>query len=123
METKYIDIEETITFDPANLPSQEIYDYAKTIYDRYQEIWEVGNREDGEMIFIKLGQVVRRGSWLPEETGLYKKWQSYVLRHKHDYRIVGVVSMLKRLAEIERGFAYMKTIIEKEMKQQYRPKY
>ncbi|MEK6881912.1 MAG: hypothetical protein AABY22_20000, partial [Nanoarchaeota archaeon] len=109
-----------IEFDSNNIPRVDICEYAISIKNNYPKIWEMGDRESGDEIFNTLESVVNRGYWVDSEIEFYKKWKSYISRHQHDYRIVGVVSMLKHLSEIEFGFAFMKTIIEKEVKQQYR---
>lgn len=113
-------IDTVIEFNQNKVPDEAIYEYAISIKKSYPKIWDLGNRENGDRIFPTLEQVVKRKSWLNEEIGIYRKWQSYIIRHQHDYRIVGVVSMLKRLSVIDKGLDFMKQVIEKEIKQQYR---
>ncbi len=110
----------TVDFRIDNIPRMDIYEYALTIKKHYPIVWDMGNREKADDMFNILERVVKRGHWNPEEIGWYVKWNSYTYRHQHDYRIVGVVSMLKRLCEIDQGLDFMKSVIDKEIKQQYR---
>jgi hypothetical protein len=46
---------------------------------------------------------------------MYIKWRSYVARHKGDFRIEGVVAMLKWCDKVEKGWSYMKDLIEEKI--------
>ena len=46
---------------------------------------------------------------------MYIKWRSYVARHKHDFRLQGVIAMLKWCDKVDKGWSYMKQIIEEKI--------
>lgn len=107
-------------FDIADIPDLTLYNYANSIKDNYPLVWEIGNRENGDQLFDILGHVAKRGYWLESESETYFKWKSYIDRHQHDYAIIGVISMLKYVGTIENGIDFMKSIVDKEIKQLYR---
>jgi hypothetical protein len=50
---------------------------------------------------------------------MYIKWQSYVARHHKDFRIAGTIAMLKWVDKTDKGWDYMKALIEKEIAKKY----
>jgi predicted ABC-type ATPase len=104
-----------IEFNPNHLPNKWITEYAKQIKKDHPEIWKKGGNIFGNEAFVNLVRVRERGHWLDSEEWMYIKWRSYVARHKKDFRIEGVVAMLKWCDKVEKGWGYMKTLIEKEI--------
>ncbi len=105
-----------ITFKSTHLPNKIIVDYAEKIKTEYPEIWDKAGNIFGNEAFKNLSRVRKRGYWLPKEKWMYVKWRSYVARHKQDFRIEGVVAMLKWTDTVEKGWPYMKNLIEEEIK-------
>lgn len=104
-----------ISFNPNHIPNKWVYQYAKTIKTKHPEIWKLGGNIFGNEAFINLERVLKRGHWLDSEEWMYIKWRSYVARHKGDFRIEGVVAMLKWCDKVEKGWAYMKDLIEEKI--------
>jgi hypothetical protein len=102
-----------IEFDKNDVPNKNIYKYALNIKKNYPEIWKKGGNIFGNQAFENLERVIKRGYWLDSEAWMYVKWRAYVARHQRDYRIEGVIAMLKWIDEVEKGWAYMKDLIEK----------
>lgn len=105
-----------IQFNPNKLPNKWILKYAQNIKKNHPEIWKKGGNIYGNQAFKNLERVSERGYWLDSEEWFYLKWQSFVARHKRDFRIAGVVAMLKWVDKVEKGWQYMKNLIEDEIK-------
>ena len=105
-----------IQFNPNKLPNKWILKYAQNIKKNHPEIWKKGGNIYGNQAFKNLERVSERGYWLDSEEWFYIKWQSFVARHKGDFRIAGVVAMLKWVDKVEKGWQYMKNLIEDEIK-------
>jgi hypothetical protein len=104
-----------IDFNPNRVPSKMILNYAKKIKKNYPEVWDLGGNIFGNEAFENLKRVSERGYWLDSEEWMYIKWRSYVARHIHDFRIEGVIAMLKWVDKVEKGWPYMKNLIEAEI--------
>jgi hypothetical protein len=105
-----------IEFNPNQIPNKWILKYAQHIKKNYPEIWKKGGNIFGNQAFVNLERVAERGNWLDSEEWMYIKWRSYVARHKADFRIEGVVAMLKWVDKVDKGWQYMKNLIEDEIK-------
>ena len=105
----------TIQFNPNNVPSRWVYGYAKKIKKDYPEVWDLGGNVYGNEAFVNLERVLKRGYWLESEEWFYVKWQSFNARHKGDFLIAGVIANLKWLNKVEKGWDYMKDLIEAEI--------
>jgi hypothetical protein len=92
-----------------------ILNYAKKIKKNYPAVWDLGGNVFGNEAFENLKRVSERGYWLDSEEWMYIKWRSYVARHIHDFRIEGVIAMLKWVDKVEKGWPYMKNLIEAEI--------
>ena len=101
-----------IEFNANHIPSKWVMSYAKKIKSKYPEIWKLGGNIFGNQAFENLERVFNRGYWLDSEKWMYIKWRSYVARHQRDYHIGGVVAMLKWVDKVEKGWPYMKELIE-----------
>jgi hypothetical protein len=108
-----------IEFNPNDLPNKWIYSYAKNIKEKYPKVWGLGGNIFGNEAFKNLERVIKRGYWTDNEEWMYIKWRSFVARHKKDYRIAGVIAMLKWVDKVEKGWPYMKDLIEKEIAKKY----
>lgn len=104
-----------IEFDRNKIPSARIYNYAIQIKNRHPEIWKKGGNIFGNQAFRNLEKVIKRGHWLESEKWMFIKWRSYVARHKGDFRIEGVVAMLKWIDTVDKGWEYMKETIGNEI--------
>ena len=111
-KTEYKDGGNIIDFNPNHVPSKRIINYAKSIKQKHPKIWDLGGNIFGNEAFVNLERVSKRGYWLESEEWMYIKWRSYVARHQHDFRINGVVAMLKWADIVNKGWAYMKDLIE-----------
>ncbi len=105
-----------IQFNPNKLPNKWILKYAQNIKENHPEIWKKGGNIYGNQAFKNLERVAERGYWLDSEEWFYIKWRSFVARHKGDFRIAGVVAMLKWVDKVDKGWQYMKDLIEAEIK-------
>ena len=104
-----------IEFNPNHLPNKWVVQYAEKIKKEHPEIWKLGGNIFGNEAFENLLRVSKRGHWLDSEEWMYVKWRSYVARHKGDFRIEGVVAMLKWCDKVEKGWAYMKDLIDEKI--------
>jgi len=104
-----------IDFNPNHIPSKMIVNYAKMIKSKHPEIWKLGGNIFGNEAFENLLRVSNRGYWLDSEEWMYIKWRAYVARHAKDFRIEGVVAMLKWCDKVDKGWAYMKQLIEEKI--------
>lgn len=112
----------TIQFNPNKVPSRWVYGYAKKIKNNYPDIWDLGGNIYGNEAFVNLERVIKRGYWLESEEWFYIKWQSFNARHKGDFLIAGVIANLKWLNKVEKGWDYMKDLIEAEIEKRYEKK-
>jgi hypothetical protein len=101
-----------IEFNRNHIPNRWILNYAKSIKKDHPEIWKLGGNIYGNTAFENLCRVSARGYWLDTEEWMYIKWRSFVARHRHDFRIQGVVAMLKWVDKVDKGWKYMKDLIE-----------
>lgn len=104
-----------IDFNPNHIPNKWILSYAEKIKANHPEIWKLGGNIFGNEAFKNLKRVADRGHWLDSEEWMYIKWRAYVARHQRDYRIEGVVAMLKWVDKVEKGWPYMKQLIEEKI--------
>jgi hypothetical protein len=104
-----------IEFNPNHIPNKWILSYAEKIKKNHPEIWKLGGNIFGNEAFNNLKRVADRGHWLDSEEWMYIKWRAYVARHQRDYRIEGVVAMLKWVDKVEKGWPYMKQLIEQKI--------
>jgi predicted ABC-type ATPase len=111
-----------IDFNPNHLPNKWITEYAQEIKKNHPEVWKLGGNIFGNEAFNNLERVRKRGYWLDSEEWMYIKWRSYVARHRQDFRINGVIAMLKWCDKVDKGWGYMKTLIEKEIAKQEKKK-
>jgi hypothetical protein len=116
--SEYKDGGNIIDFNPNHVPSKRIINYAKKIKQKYPKIWDLGGNIFGNEAFVNLERVSKRGYWLESEEWMYIKWRLYVARHQHDFRIEGVVAMLKWADVVNKGWAYMKDLIEAKIEKQ-----
>jgi hypothetical protein len=105
-----------IDFNVNHVPNKWIINYAKKIKEKHPEVWKLGGNIFGNEAFKNLSRVSERGYWLDSEEWMYKKWQSFLARHQHDFRIAGVIAVLKWGGKVNKGWAYMKDLIEAEIK-------
>jgi hypothetical protein len=101
-----------IEFNANHIPSKWILSYAEKIKTKYPEIWKLGGNIFGNEAYVNLKRVAERGYWLDSEEWMYIKWRAYVARHHKDFRIEGVIAMLKWVDKVDKGWAYMKNLIE-----------
>jgi hypothetical protein len=113
---EYKDGGKVIEFNRNHIPSANILKYAEKIKKNHPDVWKKGGNIFGNQAFENLKRVQQRGYWLDSEKWMYIKWRSYVARHIHDFRIEGVIAMLKWVDKVEKGWAYMKDLIEEQIK-------
>ena len=105
-----------IDFNPNKIPNKWILKYAEDIKKNHPEIWKMGGNMFGNQAFVNLKRVAERGYWLDSEEWMMIKWRSFVARHKSNFRIAGVIAMLKWVDKVDKGWPYMKKLIEAEIK-------
>lgn len=105
-----------IQFNPNKMPSKWVHSYAKKIKENYPAIWDLGGNIYGNEAYNNLERVINRGHWLESEEWFFVKWQSFNARHSGDFLIAGVIANLKWLNVVDKGWDYMKDIIETEIK-------
>lgn len=105
-----------IEFNPNKVPNKWILKYAENIKANHKNVWDLGGNIFGNEAFTNLKRVADRGYWLDSEKWMMIKWRSYVARHKKDFRIAGVIAMLKWVDKVDKGWPYMKQLIEAEIK-------
>ena len=104
-----------IDFNPNQIPNKWILKYAENIKANHPDVWDLGGNIFGNEAFTNLKRVAERGYWLDSEKWMMIKWRSYVARHKKDFRIAGVIAMLKWVDKVDKGWPYMKKLIEAEI--------
>jgi len=104
-----------IKFQANKLPNKRILNYAEKIKAEYPKVWDLGGNIFGNQAFKNLKRVSERGFWLDSEEWMFIKWRSYVARHQKDFRIEGVIAMLKWVDKVEKGWPYMKQLIEEKI--------
>jgi hypothetical protein len=104
-----------IEFDKNKVPSVRIYNYAIKLKKQHPKIWMLGGNQFGNQAFKNLEKVIKRGYWLESEKWMFIKWRGYVARHQADFRIEGVIAMLKWIDTVDKGWEYMKEVIEEEI--------
>jgi hypothetical protein len=107
-----------IKFNANKTPNSNIIKYGLKIKKEYPEIWDRAGNIFGNTAFENLLRVHNRGYWLDDEKWMYIKWQSYIARHQKDYLLNGVIAMLKWGATVSRGWPYMKSVIEEQIKKE-----
>jgi hypothetical protein len=108
-----------IDFNPNVLPSKWVYDYAKKIKANYPKVWKQYANVYGNEAFENLGGALKRGYWLDGEEWFYYKWKAFNTKHKGSSTLKDVIAALKWCTINSRGWAYMKSVIEAEIKKQY----
>jgi hypothetical protein len=101
------------------MPQKHIFKFALYIKNKYPSVWKKGGNEFGNQAFENLERVIKRGHWLEDERWMYNKWQSFMARHQHDYRLAGVVAMLKWVGTVNEGWDYMKKVIREAVKKDF----
>lgn len=119
---EYKDGGNVISFNPNHIPQRKLVKYVESIKKKHPEIWSLGGNIFGNEAFENLKRVSDRGRWLDSEKWMYIKWRSYVARHKHDFRIEGVVAMLKWVDKVDKGLPYMKQLVAEKIKSGAKPK-
>ncbi len=108
-----------VGFDPNNIPSAEKFNFAERIRAYYPKVWFLGGNTNGNKAFYHLRNVIKRGYWLEEERWIYFKWKAYHSQHHKDYRIQGIIAMMKWLGGVNEGWGYMKEEVMKEVRKVY----
>jgi hypothetical protein len=109
----------TIEFNRNHIPRGFIYNYAKKIKEKYPKVWDMGGNIFGNEAYKNLERAYKRGYWLDSEDWMYKKWQSFNARHSGDIRIAGIIANLKWLNVVDKGWQYMKDLIQEEIDKKY----
>lgn len=108
-----------IEFNPNDLPNKLVYTFAKKLKEKYPKVWKKAGNIFGNEAFNNLDRVIKRGYWLDSEEWMYIKWRSYVARHKKDFRLEGVIAMIKWVDTVDKGWAYMKELVNADIEKEY----
>lgn len=112
-----------IVFDKWDTPDKHIYNYAKSIKEKYPKVWAAGGNIFGNTAFKNLEKVVNRGYWLDSEEWMYKKWQGFIRRHARNKRLEGKVALLKWLSWGNGGREQTEELIDNAIKHLYNRHY
>ena len=109
-----------IVFDQNRIPDKDLYQYALMVKNDYPKVWKSGTMNVfSEQAFKNLGKVVERGFWMDYEKPMYIKWQKFTKMYKSDDGKEDVILNLKWLSVVDKGVAYMKKMIDKEIESKY----
>lgn len=91
------------------------WDYAMKIKEEYPEIWKKGGNIRGNEAFNHWTKA-RDGKFSPATLDWIKEREAWMARHKEDFRIAGVVAVMKWGGICSKGMSYMKKLINEEKK-------
>jgi hypothetical protein len=100
-------------FNTRKIPNRQIFNLALEVRNNYPELWFKRGYELGNQSFKEIQKVMQRGYWLDSEQELFEKRHDYISKHKKDYQLDDIVSMLKWAGEVDLGYDYMINIIRK----------
>jgi len=106
----------TVEFNPNDLPNKRIYEYAKKIRDNHPDVWNASGSDLDDEAFKNLERVIKRGYWTDGEDWMYEKWQHHKSKNYSSTSKESVLANLKWLHKVQRGWDYMKAMIEKEVR-------
>lgn len=93
--------------------------WAERLRTEHPEIWRLGGNIKGNAQFAILSKILddNGGSAkTPDQIAALNLREAWVARHHKDFRIAGVVAQIKWLAVGSRGEAYMKDLVNEEIK-------
>lgn len=102
-------------FNRNHIPNKWILAYGKMLKKEHPAIWNVSGNVYGNAAFENLVGVQERGYWLDSEKWMYAKWVNYLQNHKKDTGLQAAVAMIKWGGKLDRGWLYMKNLIERQI--------
>ena len=93
--------------------------WAEKLREEHPEIWRLGGNIKGNAQFAILTKILEEGNGsagTPDQIAALNLREAWVARHHKDFRIAGVVAQIKWLAVGSRGEAYMKRLVNEEIK-------
>jgi hypothetical protein len=91
------------------------WEYAAKIKEEYPEIWKKGGNIRGNEAYNHWTKA-RDGKFSPATLNWIKEREAWMARHEGDFRIAGVVAVMKWGGICEKGMSYMKKLINEEKK-------
>ena len=86
------------------------WEYAQNIKDNYPEIWKKGGNIRGNEAYEHWTKA-RQGKYSTATQEWIREREAWMARHKGDFRIAGVVAVMKWGGICSRGEKYMKNLI------------
>lgn len=93
--------------------------WAEKLREEHPEIWRLGGNIKGNAQFAILTKILDENNGsakTPDQVAALNLREAWVARHHKDFRIAGVVAQIKWLAVGSRGEAYMKRLVNEEIK-------
>ena len=93
--------------------------WAEKLRTEHPEIWRLGGNIKGNAQFTILSKILDEDNGsadTPDRIAALNLREAWVARHHKDFRIAGVVAQIKWLAVGSRGEAYMKRLVNEEIK-------
>jgi hypothetical protein len=91
------------------------WEYAAKIKEEYPEIWKKGGNIRGNEAYNHWTKA-RAGKFSPATLDWIKEREAWMARHEGDFRLAGVVAVMKWGGICEKGMSYMKQLINEEKK-------
>lgn len=104
-----------IDFNVNHVPNPWIISYGQKLKTNYPKIWALTGNVYGNEAFENLARVQKRGHWLDSEEWMYAKWRTYASKNRKATSLEGVINMLKWGDKVDKGWPFMKALIEKEI--------
>jgi hypothetical protein len=103
-----------ITLKNSQFPQFD-WDYAINLKEEYPEIWKKGGNIRGNDAFNHWRKA-KQGKFSPATLDWIKEREAWMARHEGDFRIAGVVAVMKWGGICKKGMSYMKKLINEEKK-------
>ncbi len=103
-----------ITLKNSQFPQFD-WEYAAKIKEEYPEIWKKGGNIRGNEAYNHWTKA-RAGKFSPATLDWIKEREAWMARHEGDFRLAGVVAVMKWGGVCKKGMSYMKKLINEEKK-------
>jgi hypothetical protein len=91
------------------------WEYAAKLKEEYPEIWKKGGNIRGNEAYNHWTKA-RNGKFSPATLDWIKEREAWMARHEGDFRVAGVVAVIKWGGICSKGMSYMKKLINDEKK-------
>lgn len=99
---------------PKKVPDdmKRLHEYAEDIRKNHPDLWAMGGNIQGNKSYKRLSRIIKRGEFRRRDRDFILDWQAWIARHKHNYRLPGLIANLKWLSIPEKGWNYMKQALD-----------